>query len=108
MVLALDGDSTMTSLVPRPPPAVDLVLAVAALLPPLLALLALAVVPAFVLAGTLFPSSHPRRDRLTVLVVTRRPAAATIGPVRCVPSGSPEHAADLPPQVESPVNSSTI
>jgi hypothetical protein len=43
-----------------------------------------------VLGGTLFPSLHPRRNRLTVPVVTRRPAAATIDTVRCVPSGSPE------------------
>ena len=64
------------------------------------ALVALAVVPAFVfvvsvLAGTLFPSSYPRRDRLTVPVVTRRPTAATTGPVRCVPSCSPEYTADF-------------
>jgi hypothetical protein len=63
------------------------------LLPPLLlAVLALAVVAAFVfavsvLAGTLFPSSHPRRDRPTVPVVTRRPSAETISLVRCVPQG---------------------
>ena len=94
MVLALDGDSTMTSFVP------PLVL-------PLEAVPAFAFAVAF-LAGTLFPSSHPRRDRLTVPVVIRRPAAATIGPVRCVPLGSPEYAGDLLPEVESPVNSSTI
>ena len=99
MVRALDGDSTMTSLVPWPLAAA--VLPPAALVPPpLLALAALAVAAAFVfavsvLAGTLFPSSHPRRDRLTVPVVTRRPAAETIDPVRCVPSGSPEYAADF-------------
>jgi len=74
MVLALDGDSTMTSLVPRPSPVTAAPLLVLALPPrPALAgaLVALAVVAAFVfavsvLAGTLFPSSHPRRDRLTV------------------------------------------
>src|SRR5271157_523445 len=100
MVRALDGDSTMTSLVPWPPVAAALALVVPALTPPpLLALAAFeAVAAAFVfavsvLAGTLFPSSRPRRDRLTVPVVTRRPAAETIDPVRCVPSGSPEYAA---------------
>src|SRR5258705_7666989 len=67
MVLALDGDSTMTSLVPRPSAGAALPRAAVVLLP----LVALAVVAAFVfavsvLAGTLFPSSHPRRDRLTV------------------------------------------
>src|SRR5438067_8882389 len=66
MVLALDGDSTMTSLVPRPSPVTAAPLL--ALAPPALALVPLAVVPALVfvvsvLAGTLFPSSHPRRDR---------------------------------------------
>ena len=70
MVRALDGDSTMTSLVPRPSPVTAAPLL--ALAPPprlaLAALVALAVVAAFVfavsvLAGTLFPSSHPRRDR---------------------------------------------
>src|SRR5271165_3213647 len=102
MVRALDGDSTMTSLVPWPPVAAALALVVTALAPPpLLALVAFAAVAAAfafavsVLTGTLFPSLHPRCDRLTVPVVTRRPAAATIGPVRCVPSGSPEYAADF-------------
>jgi len=96
MVRAFDGDSTMTSLVPRPFAGTVLPRAAVVLLP----LVALAVVPAFVLvvsvlAGTLFPSSHPRRDRLTVPVVTRRPIAATIGSVRCVPSGSPVYTADF-------------
>src|SRR5262249_8399515 len=107
MVRAFDGDSTMTSLVPRPSPvtAAPLLAPLTALAPPPRpalagALVALAVDPAFVLvvsvlAGTLFPSSNPRRDRLTVPVVTRRPTAATIGPVRCVPSGSPEYTADF-------------
>jgi hypothetical protein len=83
MVRALDGDSTMTSLVPLPP----LAAAVGLVAPPLFAFAAVAafVFAVVVLAGTLFPSSHPRRDRLTVPVVTRRPAAATIDPVRCVP-----------------------
>jgi hypothetical protein len=68
MVRAFDGDSTMTSLVPWP--FAGTVLRRAAVVP--LPLVALAVVAAFVLvvlvlAGTLFfPSSHPRRDRLTV------------------------------------------
>src|SRR5271157_593813 len=96
MVRALDGDSTMTSLVPWPPVAAALALVVPALTPPPLLALAAFVFAVSVLTGTLFPSSHPRRDRLTVPVVTRRPAAATIGPVRCVPSGSPEYAADFP------------
>jgi hypothetical protein len=68
MVLALDGDSTMTSLVPRPSPVTAAPLL--ALAPPALAgvLVPLAVVAAFVfvasiLAGTLFPSSHLRRGR---------------------------------------------
>src|ERR1700756_2685256 len=96
MVRAFDGDSTMTSLVPRPSAGTVLPRAAVALLP----LVALAVVPAFVLvvsvlAGTLFPSSHLRRDRLTVPVVTRRPTAATIGAAQCVPSGSPEYTADF-------------
>jgi Family of unknown function (DUF5703) len=87
---------------------------VTALLPPLvLAVLALAVVAAFVfavcvLAGTLFPSSHPRRDRPTVPVVTRRPSAETISLARCVPLGSRGKPEIMLPQVESPVNSSTI
>ena len=64
MVLALDGDSTMTSLVPWPSAGAALPRAAVVLLP----LVALAVVAAFVfavsvLAGTLFPSSYPRRDR---------------------------------------------
>src|ERR1700722_10945969 len=97
MVRALDGDSTMTSLVPWPSPVAALALdPLGALVPPLLLALAAPVgPPAFVfavsvLAGTLFPSSHPRRDRHTVPVVTRRLEAATIGPAWCVPSGSPE------------------
>jgi hypothetical protein len=66
----------------------------------LLPLVALAVVPAFVfvvcvLAGTLFPSSHRVVTALTLPVVTRRPTAETTGPVRCVPSGSPEYTADF-------------
>src|SRR5580704_5285872 len=97
MVRALDGDSTMTSLVPWPLPAVALAFdPLGALVPPLLlALAAPAGLPALlfavsVLAGTLFPSSHPRRDRHTVPVVIRRLSAATTGPVRCVPLGSPD------------------
>src|SRR6266705_1685170 len=79
MVWDLDGDSTMTSLVPWPSPAAALALLAPALAVPAWplpvrpalagALAALAVAAAFVfvvsvLAGTLFPSSHPRRDRL--------------------------------------------
>ena len=56
MVLALDGDSTMTSLVPWPLPAAALVLAVALLPPPLFAFeVPLTPPAAFVLAGTLYP-----------------------------------------------------
>src|SRR5271166_4479393 len=102
MVRALDGDSTMTSLVPWPSLAAALALVVPAWLPPpplafetFEAVAAAFVFAVSVLAGTLFPSLHPRCARLTVPVVTRRPAAATIGPVRCVPSGSPEYAADF-------------
>src|SRR5208282_2683435 len=100
MVRALDGDSTMTSLVPWPSVAATLPPVVLVLPPPLAFETFEAVAAAFVfavavLAGTLFPSSHSRRDRLTVPVVTRRPAAETIGPVRCVPSGSPEYSADF-------------
>src|SRR6266446_6584895 len=67
MVRALDGDSTMTSFVPWPSPAAAPALMAPALMAP--APLALAAAAAFVfavsvLAGTLFPSSHPRRDRL--------------------------------------------
>src|ERR1035438_5801848 len=60
-----DGDSTMTSLVPCPFPAA----ALAFLAPPLLAFAAVLAAFVFavgVLAGTLFPSSHSRCDRLTV------------------------------------------
>src|ERR1700744_4470670 len=109
MVRALDGDSTMTSLVPWPLPVevaavfalaplplfaplrglAALVLVFAALLAPL-APLAVLVVLVVVLAGTFFPSSPPRRDRLTVPVITRGPEAATIGPVWCVPVRSPQ------------------
>src|SRR5580658_2685137 len=94
MVLALEGDSTMTSLVP-----------------PLL--LTFEAVPVFAfavafLAGTLFPSCNLRVDRLPDPMVTRRPSAVTAGPVRCVPSGSPDRGQILPPQVESPANLSTI
>ena len=91
MVLALEGDSTMTSLVPWPLPAAALALVVPALLPPLLlAVLALAAVAAFVLvvsvlAGNALPVFASRRDRPTVPVVTRRPSAETISPARCVP-----------------------
>src|SRR5690349_24997674 len=96
MVRAFEGDSTMTSLVRRPSAGTVLPRAAAVLLP----LVVLAVVPAFVLvvsvlAGTLFPSSYPRRDRLTVPAVRRCPTAATIGLVRCVPSGSLEYTADF-------------
>jgi len=107
MVLAFDGDSTMTSLVPRPSPvtAAPLLALLMAGAPPLRpalagALVALAVVPAFVfavsvLAGTLFPSSHRVVTALRYPVVTRRPIDATIGPVRCVPSGSPDYPAEF-------------
>lgn len=98
MVLALDGDSTMTSLVPPPLPAAGLLLALA--LPVRAAAFDGAfVVPVFVvpvLGGTLFPSSHPRCDRpYRTFPVTRRPSAETIGPVRCVPAASPDYAADF-------------
>jgi hypothetical protein len=98
IVLALDGDSTITSLVPWPFAGVALPRAAVVLLP----LVALAVVAAFVfvvsvlvLAGTLFPSSICVVTALTLPVVTRRPTAETTGPVRCVPSGSPEYTADF-------------
>src|SRR5689334_25168217 len=101
MVLALDGDSTMTSLVP-PPLAVAAARLLALALPVRAAVFAVPVFVVPVLGGTLFPSSHSRRDRpYRTLPVTRRPSAETTGPVRCVP-------ADLIPQVESPVNLSTI
>src|SRR5690242_21171356 len=93
MVLALDGDSTMTSLVPPPlPVAAALLLALA--LPVRAAAFdgafAVPVLVVPVLGGTLFPSSHSRRDRpYRTLPVTRRPSAETTGPVRCVPVGSP-------------------
>src|SRR5947209_9554388 len=100
MVRALDGDSTMTSLVPPPLPG-------APWPAPVLraafggALAAPAAVPVFVFAvpvlgGTLFPSSHLRRDRpYRTLPVTRRPSAETAGLVRCVPDGAPYCAADF-------------
>src|SRR3954454_8932835 len=102
MVLALDGDSTMTSLVP-PPLAVAPLLALAPVVRAAFAaaLAAPAAVPVFVFAvpvlgGTLFPSSHLRHDRpYRTLPVTRRPSAETAGPVRCVPDGSPYYAADF-------------
>lgn len=108
MVLALDGDSTMTSLVP-PPLAVAAVRLLALALPVRAAVFVVPVFVVPVLGGTLFPSSHSRRDRpYRTLPVTRRPSAETIGPVRCVPVGSPRYTADLIPQVESLVNLSTI
>src|SRR5487761_1611635 len=55
MVRALAGDSTMTSLVPRPPP-LPLPLAVPASLSEAAAVL----LAALLLAGTLLPTSHPR------------------------------------------------
>src|ERR1700760_2771948 len=97
MVRAFDGDSTMTSLVPWP--FAGAVLPRAAVVP--LPLVAVAVVAAFVLvvlvlACTLF--SRPRIRAVPALpypVVTRRPTAATIGAVRCVPSGSPVYPAEF-------------
>ena len=71
MVLALGGDSTMTSLVPPPLPAAAALLPVLALPVRAAAFDGAFVVPVFVvpvfvvpvLGGTLFPSSHPRCDR---------------------------------------------
>src|ERR1700748_231316 len=64
MVRALDGDSTMTSLVPRPPPVAGALAAAGA--PPAALALAVRPVPVFglavpVLAGTLFLSSPSRQ-----------------------------------------------
>src|SRR5215467_7223346 len=107
MVRAFDGDSTMTSLVPRPSPvtAAPRLAPLTARTPPPRpalagALVAFAVVAAFVLvvsvlAGTLFPSSHRVVTALRYPVVTRRPIAATIGPVRCVPTGSPDYTVEF-------------
>src|SRR6266496_1292376 len=80
IVRALDGDSTMTSLVPWPSPA-----AAFAFAPPPLFFEAAAAFAVVVLAGTLFPSLHPRRDRLAVPPVARRPEAETTDPDQCVP-----------------------
>src|SRR5579862_6712878 len=97
MVLALDGDSTMTSLVPPPPLPLVVALPVRAAFDGAFAV----PVPVFVFAvpvlgGTLFPSSHSRRDRpYRTLPVTRRPSAETTSPVRCVPAASPYYAAEF-------------
>ena len=76
-------------------------------------LLALAVAAAFVfavsvLAGTLFPSSHPRRDRLRYPwshAALQLQPSARFGVFPQVRRNTPQI---LLPQVESPVNSSTI
>src|ERR1700761_6401798 len=89
MVRALDGDSTMTSLVP-PPPLAGAVAAAAAR-PPVLALAAVRPFPVFglavpVLAGTLFPSSPSRQPSSVSAVVApfscnRRPGSVcSLGP----------------------------
>ena len=96
----------MTSLVPRPLPAAAFVLAAALLPPPLFACAALA--DFVVLAGTLFPSSYPRHDRLPYQRSHAAPQLKPPGRFGVFPRVRRNTRQILLPQVESPVNLSTI
>ena len=109
MVLALDGDSTMTSFVPWPLPAAALVLVLALLPPPLFAFEVLLTSPAaFVLAGTLFPSLHLRRNRRPYPWSHAAPQLKPSSRFSVFPRALLQTRLILLPQVESLVNSSTI